>query len=93
MITPRKAEADSAGYFYFQLLPPGEYTVTVTGKGFRTFKLTSIKVETGSLPTLDIGLDVGSISETVEVSARAEIVEFSPPPGMSNNGKPEPASS
>jgi hypothetical protein len=75
LLTSRKAEADSAGYFYFQLLPPGEYTVTVTGKGFRTFKLTSIKIETGSLPTLDIGLDVGSISETVEVSARAEIVD------------------
>jgi hypothetical protein len=75
LLTPRKAEADSAGYFYFQLLPPGEYTVTVTGKGFRTFKLTGIKIETGSLPTLDIGLDVGSISETVEVSAKAEIVD------------------
>src|SRR5262245_41943504 len=32
LLTPRKAEADSAGYFYFQLLPPGEYTLTATGK-------------------------------------------------------------
>jgi hypothetical protein len=75
LITPRKAEADSAGYFYFQLLPPGEYTVTVTGTGFRTYKLTGIRIETGSLPVLDVGLEVGTVSETVEVSAQAEIVD------------------
>jgi Carboxypeptidase regulatory-like domain/TonB-dependent Receptor Plug Domain len=75
LIAPRKAVSDGAGYFYFQLLPPGEYTLTVTSKGFRTFKQSGITVETGSLPTLDISMDVGSISETVEVSARAPIVD------------------
>ncbi|HET8965333.1 MAG TPA: carboxypeptidase regulatory-like domain-containing protein, partial [Candidatus Acidoferrum sp.] len=75
LITPRKAEADSAGYFYFQLLPPGEYTLTVTGKGFRTYKLVGIRIETGALPTLDIALEVGTVSETVEVTAKEEIVD------------------
>lgn len=75
LITPRKADADSAGYFYFQLLPPGEYTVTVMGKGFRTYKLVGVRVETGGLPVLDISLEVGTVSETVEVSAKEEIVD------------------
>ena len=30
LITPRKGDTDSAGYFYFQKLPPGEYTCQVT---------------------------------------------------------------
>lgn len=76
LIVPRKAEADSAGYVYFQLLPPGEYTLTVTAKGFRTYKQTGIDISAGKLPTYDILLDVGSITETVEVSAQPPIVDI-----------------
>ncbi len=77
LITPRKAEADSAGYFYFQLVPPGEYTLTVTAKGFRAYKQTNIQISAGKLPTFEIGLDVGAVTETVEVSARGPLVDVS----------------
>src|SRR5262249_39339582 len=75
LLASRKIETDGAGYFYFQLLPPGEYTVSVTAKGFRAYRQRGISLEVGKLPTLDVLLEVGSLNEVVEVSARAPIVD------------------
>jgi hypothetical protein len=75
LLAPRKGVTDSAGYFYFQLLPPGEYTVSVTAAGFRAYKQVGIQLEVGKLPTLEVELEVGSVSEVVEVNARAPIVD------------------
>lgn len=75
LIVPKKAETDGAGYFYFQQLPPGNYTLTVVAPNFRTYKQTAIPLSVGQLPSLDIGLEVGTIGEVVEVSGRAPIVD------------------
>lgn len=75
LISPRKVDSDSAGYFYFQLVPPGEYTLTVTAKGFRVYKQTGIDISAAKLPTYEIMLDVGSVTETVEVSGQTPIVD------------------
>src|SRR6266850_2029020 len=71
LLSPRKVQADSAGYFYFQLLPPGEYVLTITAKGFRTYKQTGIQLSAGKLPTYEVALDIGAVTETIEVSAQA----------------------
>jgi len=71
LLRPRKAQADSAGYFYFQLLPPGDYVLTVTAPGFRTYKQTGIQLSAGKLPTYEVALDIGAVTETIEVSAQA----------------------
>jgi hypothetical protein len=75
LLAPRKAPTDNAGYFYFQLLPPGEYSLTVTATSFRTYKLTGIPLAVGQLPTLEIALEVGAMSEVIEVTGRAPIVD------------------
>jgi len=75
LLVPRKAPTDNAGYFYFPLVPPGEYSLTVTAAGFHTYKLTGIPLAVGQLPTLDIGLDVGAVSEVIEVTGKAPIVD------------------
>src|SRR5438046_8545509 len=56
LLASRKGLTDTSGYFYFQLLPPGDYTLTVSSAGFRTYKQTGIPLETGKLPTLEIVL-------------------------------------
>ena len=71
LIVPKKAETDGGGYFYFQQLPPGNYTLTVVAPNFRTYKQTAIPLGVGQLPLLDIGLEVGTIGEVVEVSGKA----------------------
>lgn len=75
LLAPKQATTDEAGYFYFQQLPPGEYTLTVTSPNFRTFKQSGIDLEVGKLPTFQVGLEVGTASETIEVSGQSPIVD------------------
>jgi len=75
LIGTKTAETDQAGYFRFANLPPGAYTVTVTATGFRTFKQENIDVAVGHLPTLDITMQVGTATETVEVSSAGALLD------------------
>ena len=59
------------GGFTFQSLNPGQYNLTVTSNGFQTYAMRGINVSSASSPTLDVRLNVGSASETVEVTADA----------------------
>jgi len=63
LLVPKKAETDGAGYFFFQQLPPGKYTLTVTSQNFRSYKQTDIPIEVGHLPSLDVVLEVGTVGE------------------------------
>ena len=67
---------NGSGLFTVPSLNPGLYTVTVSLTGFKTTVLSDVKVTTG-VPTNvgNVVLNVGSLSETVEVTANAEVVQ------------------
>jgi len=75
LIVPKKAHVDSAGYFYFPLLPPGNYSLTITAPGFRTYKQLEVPLTVGALPSIDVNLEIGSVAEVVEVTGAAPIVD------------------
>ncbi|MBI3668772.1 MAG: TonB-dependent receptor [Acidobacteria bacterium] len=75
LIGGKKGQTDSSGYYRFYYLPPGEYTLTVTAANFRTYKQTGIKLEVGRLPTIDVELQIGQVTQVVEVSGQAPIVD------------------
>ena len=75
LIGTKKAETDQGGYYRFANLPPGVYSLTVTAPGFRTFKQERIALEVGHLPSIEVRLEVGAISETVEVSSQAALID------------------
>jgi hypothetical protein len=66
--TPRTTTSNEAGRYTFANVPPGEYQLTASKVGFRVTK-TSITVTVGSSLTVDLKLELGSVSETVEVTA------------------------
>src|ERR1035441_4322988 len=75
LIGTKKAETDQGGYYRFANLPPGVYSLTVTFVGFRTFKQEGITLEVGHLPSIDARLEVGAVTETVEVSSQAALID------------------
>jgi hypothetical protein len=68
--------SDSAGYYSAPNLLPGNYEVTATAAGFSTLRRTGITLTVGAQQTLDISLQVGQVSQTVEVTAEAPTVQL-----------------
>ena len=64
-------QASGEGTYSFSQLEVGTYTVTVTAPGFKTNTFTSVKIDAGRDFTLNATLEIGNISETVEVVAGA----------------------
>lgn len=62
---------NSSGYYNFPLLPVGNYDVRVEMQGFKTETVKGIRLETAGQLRQDFVMQVGSVSETVEVSAAA----------------------
>ncbi len=75
LIGTRKLLTDEAGNYRFAALPPGTYVLTVTAKGFRTYKQAGIDLSVGRLPSIEVRLEVGVVAETVEVAATSPMVD------------------
>ena len=70
-----KANTDEAGNYDFFNVKVGRYTITVEATGFSKFSSADIGVAVNSRQRVDATLQVGSVSETVIVSAQASVVE------------------
>ncbi|HLK65511.1 MAG TPA: TonB-dependent receptor [Bryobacteraceae bacterium] len=87
LIGLKKAETDQVGYYRFANLPPGVYTLSVKATGFRAYKLENIDLQVGHLPTIDVSMEVGATTETVEVSAEAAAIDTSQSKVQTNIGQ------
>lgn len=65
----RSATSNETGRYILVDVPPGTYNVSVTKSGFRVSRLPAQKVSIGSTLTLNIALELGSMAQTVEVTA------------------------
>ncbi|MFP5208921.1 MAG: carboxypeptidase regulatory-like domain-containing protein, partial [Acidobacteriota bacterium] len=69
------AQTTSAtGAYRFSLLSPGTYTLSASAPGFKSTS-TTVTVAIGQITTQALNLAVGSASETVEVSASAQLLQ------------------
>ena len=68
------ATTSVTGAYRFSLLKPGVYTLTVSAPGFKE-TITKVTVVTGQISTQNVQLTVGATSETVEVSAGAQLLQ------------------
>src|SRR5262245_15153055 len=71
----RETVTSTEGTYTMTLLPPGTYTVSAEASGFRRTVQTAIELETNQRIKVDPQLQVGQVSETVEVAARAPLLE------------------
>ncbi len=70
----REITTHDNGLYTFTLIPPGNYELRVEKAGFNTFLQTNITLSVGQQSTLDARLQVGNLSQTVEVTASAPIL-------------------
>ena len=63
------------GSFRVLALPAGNYKLTITATGFRPFTETGIVVKVNDQLRLDVTLDVGKVTEEVQVTANAVQVQ------------------
>jgi hypothetical protein len=68
----RNTTTNASGEYEFVALQPGTYSLSVEAKGFRKAEQRSIQLLVNNPTTLNISLEVGTSSETVEVSAQSE---------------------
>ena len=71
----RNAVTNETGGYALPNLPIGPYRLEAALPGFRTYVRTGIVLQIGSNPAVNVVLEVGQISETVEVQADAALVE------------------
>src|SRR5580693_4102869 len=68
------ATTNADGYYEFPLLPTGRYRLTAEAKGFEKIHGEVFELSSGTRPRIDLALQVGSMNQTVEVSATAPLL-------------------
>ena len=72
---PYTATTQSEGSYEFTRLPTGLYQLRAEARGFQTSEVLRIPVQAGGVTIVNVKVQVGSSTETVEVSAGAPLVE------------------
>jgi Carboxypeptidase regulatory-like domain/TonB dependent receptor len=72
-----RTATNSSGYFIFINVKPGTYVLRVELQGFKTEQVAPFDVGVNQTVTQDAKLDVGEVTETVEVRAEAQMLQQS----------------
>jgi hypothetical protein len=68
-------ETTADGYYTLPALQPGVYEVSVTRQGFKPVRQTGLELTVQQVARLDIALQVGQLSESIEVKAQAALLD------------------
>ena len=71
----RETVTNESGEYSFPAVEPATYTVKVSVQGFRSFERQGVRISTQQFVGLDIVLEVGTLNETITVTADAPLIE------------------
>lgn len=69
-----EAVTSTTGAYRVPALQAGVYTVTATLTGFKTAQVNGVRIALGTPATADVTLEVGQLSETVNVTSSTELI-------------------
>src|SRR5688500_588043 len=71
----RETTTNDEGYYTVPLLQPGLYQVSAQKPGFKVVTRTGINLDVGQAARVDLVLEVGQVSEVIEVVSDRAIIE------------------
>src|SRR6266550_4050520 len=71
----RETVSDDSGFYQFPIVQPGSYTMTAKKAGFRQVAREGLRLEVNQRASVDFTMQVGAITETVEVKAAVPLLE------------------
>src|SRR5262245_42596570 len=67
-------KANPTGEYLFEFLSPGTYKIEVRSPGFKTFTRENIVLDLARQLRIDVPLEAGQVTETINVTAQASLV-------------------
>ena len=67
--------SNEVGFWAFPSMASATYTITVSLPGFKTSNVDNVKVDAGVPATVNVKLEVGAVTETVQVETGAEVLQ------------------
>jgi len=71
----RSTDTSDTGFYRFELLPAGIYSIKVNASGFSTAEAKDVESQVGATTTQNFTLKPGSVSETIEVTSAPALVD------------------
>jgi len=71
----RETKTDASGVYAIPFLPAGSYELSATAKGFKTSAVRPFQLQVGQTARIDLQLEVGELSQSVEVAASAAALQ------------------
>jgi len=69
-----ESTADGSGGFAYTALPDGVYTLTIESPGFKQYRQAGLTLSAGAVVRQNFSLTIGEVTETVEVTSDAPLV-------------------
>jgi hypothetical protein len=66
-----ETKSNDAGYYFFPRVQPGQYRISVASQGFKTIERAGISIASADRRRVDFQLELGSVTDTVNVTADA----------------------
>ncbi len=72
----RELQTNESGLYVMPAIQPGVYTLKATLSGFRTLERRDVTVQVGSASRIPITLEVGQLTEVVEITGGAPLLQI-----------------
>jgi hypothetical protein len=71
----REVVSNQDGTYFVTALAPGMYAIAAELSGFKKYMRSDVRLDLGKTTTLDLDLQIGGVTESVEVSAETPLVD------------------
>src|SRR5688500_12810961 len=75
----RDVVTNTSGVYVFNFLPAGTYVVAAELSGFKTARHEQVRLEIGQNLELDLRMEIGQLSEVVNVDGTADVLDRTSP--------------